>query len=90
MRQQWCPGRFSSPPQKRPGNEANRVCDRPSMHALALSGITHVRSQSRDSKMASIIAEASGALKVAFKLSVCIKGSCTNCTEVALCNFYGL
>ena len=22
MRQQWCPGRFSSPPQKRPGNEA--------------------------------------------------------------------
>ena len=25
MRQQWCPGRFSSPPQKRPGNEANLV-----------------------------------------------------------------
>ena len=23
MRKQWCPGRFSSPPQKRPGNEAN-------------------------------------------------------------------
>ena len=28
MRQQWCPGRFSSPPQKRPGNEANAVRDR--------------------------------------------------------------
>ena len=26
MRQQWCPGRFSSPPQKRPGNEAYLAC----------------------------------------------------------------
>ena len=26
MRQQWCPGRFSSPPQKWPGNEASVLC----------------------------------------------------------------
>ena len=28
MRQQWCPGRFSSPPQKWPGNEASSVQER--------------------------------------------------------------
>ena len=36
MRQQWCPGRFSSPPQKRPGNEAKRVRDRPGARAAEL------------------------------------------------------
>ena len=52
MRQQWCPGRFSSPPQKRPGNEASKsaeatevvtfmcsiTCNRSSNDKMALYG----------------------------------------------------
>ena len=41
-------------------------------------------------EMASHIAETSKSPSERYKLSVCIKGSCTTCIQAALCNFYGL
>ena len=53
MLQQWCPGRFSSPPQKRPGNEASIASaqggsdkvemshDIPRKHARGIRNLTH-------------------------------------------------
>ena len=38
-------------------------------------------------KMASHIAETSGSQKERYKLSGCIKGSCTTCIQAALYNF---
>ena len=60
MLQQWCPGRFSSPPQKRPGNEARWISTRISGYrshyiiirscARYISENTHARNPTRDSR----------------------------------------
>ena len=61
--------------------------------ASSISENTHARNGILTRKMASHIAETSGSHKSPserYKLSVCIKGSCTTCIQAALYNFYGL
>ena len=49
-----------------------------------------MRNQTRDSKTASNVAEISPEVSIIYKICVCIKGSCTICSEVDLYNFYGM